>query len=103
MTLTDLKDKLEALALAESMKAPQSLDHSWDRGYRAGAAAVWAKIRDFDISASIRPWKESVSAKRRELGRDLTLDELLLLAKDYKMTPEEIEAQRQSWIRQDMD
>lgn len=48
-------------------------------------------------------WKDIVSMERAKLGRDLTLDELLLLAKDYKMTPEEIEVQRQSWARQDMD
>lgn len=34
-----------AIALAESMKAPQSVEHPWDRGYRAGAAAVWSKLR----------------------------------------------------------
>lgn len=28
-----------------------------------------------------------------------TLDELIEIAKRHKMTPEEIEAQRQSWVR----
>jgi len=32
------------VALAESMKAPLSTDHEWDRGYRAGAASCWSKI-----------------------------------------------------------
>ncbi len=40
-------EEIQSLALAESMKAPQSPDHPWDRGYRAGAAAVWFKIGQF--------------------------------------------------------
>lgn len=34
------------IATEESFKAPLSVDHPWDRGYRAGAAAVAMKIRD---------------------------------------------------------
>lgn len=48
-------------------------------------------------------WKAIVKAAQERMGRELTLDELLAMAKDYKMTPEEIEEQRQSWTRQDMD
>jgi len=48
-------------------------------------------------------WKQQVDVAREQLGRELTLAELLELAKDYKMTPEEVEEQRQSWARQDMD
>lgn len=48
-------------------------------------------------------WKERVAALREKMGRPLTLDELIDLARPYRMTPEEIEAQRQSWARQDMD
>lgn len=50
-----------------------------------------------------RTWREKVLAEQQRLGRALTLDELLALAKGYKMTPEEVEAQRQSWARQMMD
>ncbi len=38
------------IALAESMKGPLSQDHPWDRGYRAGAAAVWSKLRALSLS-----------------------------------------------------
>lgn len=48
-------------------------------------------------------WRLLVESEALRLKRELTLEELLFLAKDYKMTPEEIEAQRQSWGRQDMD
>lgn len=37
------------IALAESMKGPLSQDHPWDRGYRAGAAAVWSKLRALSL------------------------------------------------------
>lgn len=48
-------------------------------------------------------WKDLVAEARSKRGRDLTLDELIDLARPYRMTPDEIEAQRQSWARQDMD
>lgn len=48
-------------------------------------------------------WKERVAALREQMGRPLTLDELIDLARPYRMTSAEIEAQRQSWVRQDMD
>lgn len=48
-------------------------------------------------------WKGKVDAETKRVGRKLTLDELLTLARTHDMTPEEIEAQRQSWARQDMD
>lgn len=44
-------------------------------------------------------WKERVENLRRALGRDPTLDELLLLAPLHDMTPEEVQAQRESWVR----
>lgn len=44
--MADMLERAIEIALAESMKAPQSVEHPWDRGYRAGAAAVWAKLRD---------------------------------------------------------
>ena len=50
-----------------------------------------------------RTWREKVLAEQRRLGRALSLNELLKLAEGYKMTPEEIEAQRQSWARQMID
>jgi hypothetical protein len=48
-------------------------------------------------------WRDIVKAAQERMGRELTLDELLTMAKDYKMTPEEIEQQCQSWCLQDMD
>lgn len=61
-------------------------------------------IEEIKYDHSIDPnWKETVRAEQLRVGRALTLDELLNLARPYKMTAEEIEAQRQSWARQDMD
>lgn len=51
----------------------------------------------------MKTWKETVADARAKFRRDLTLDELLGLARAYKMTEAEIEEQRQSWARQDKD
>lgn len=48
-------------------------------------------------------WRDKVEAEKARLGRKLTLDELLALAKTHFMTPDEIQAQRESWTRQDKD
>lgn len=50
-----------------------------------------------------RGWIDKVRAERQRLNREPTLDELLALAKSHDMTPSEIEAQRASWTRQDID
>lgn len=44
-------------------------------------------------------WADRVANLTRELGRRPTLDELLEASRSHQMTPEEIEAQRQSWVR----
>ena len=44
-------------------------------------------------------WKDRVDLLRKRLGREPTLEELLEAARDYKMSPGEIEEQRQSWLR----
>lgn len=44
-------------------------------------------------------WAQQVENLRKSLGRDPTLNELLLLNSMYNMTPEEIQAQRESWVR----
>lgn len=44
-------------------------------------------------------WRAKVEAEKTQLGRKLTLDELLAMAKEHFMTPAEIETQRQSWSR----
>lgn len=44
-------------------------------------------------------WKDQVHALHQKLGRAPTLDELLELAATYEMTPEEIQAQRDSLTR----
>lgn len=46
MSTDELLDKVIEIAEAESFKAPQSVEHPWDRGYRAGAAAVAQKLKD---------------------------------------------------------
>jgi hypothetical protein len=48
-------------------------------------------------------WREKVEAEKARLGRKLTLDELLVLAKTHFMTPDEREEQRASWQRQMKD
>jgi hypothetical protein len=48
-------------------------------------------------------WSMRVRREEERLGRQLTLEELLQLARTYTMTPHEIELQRQSWARQMMD
>ena len=50
-----------------------------------------------------KTWQQRLEAEHGRLGRGLTLDELIALARQYRMTDAEIEAQRQSWARQDMD
>lgn len=44
-------------------------------------------------------WEERKELETRRLGRSLTLDELLKLGAQHTMTPGEIEAQRESWVR----
>ncbi len=44
-------------------------------------------------------WVERVAALRASLGREPTLVELLDETKNHTLTPEEHEAQRQSWMR----
>lgn len=48
-------------------------------------------------------WGEKVCDAQDVMGRDLSLTELLVLAKSHQMTPNELEMQRQSFARQDMD
>jgi hypothetical protein len=47
----------------------------------------------------MKTWREKVEAEVARIGRKLTLDELLALAKDHFMTPAEVAAQRASWAR----
>ena len=44
-------------------------------------------------------WKDRVRTLHAVLGRKPTLDELLAEARLHEMTPAEVEAQRQSWVR----
>lgn len=44
-------------------------------------------------------WRERVEALQGILGREPTLDELLEEAKKHEMTPEERQAQRESFAR----
>lgn len=44
-------------------------------------------------------WAERLKNLRKALAREPTLPELLDVSLIHQMTPEEIEAQRQSWVR----
>lgn len=44
-------------------------------------------------------WKSKVDALRQKLGRDPDLNELLPLAREHRMTAEEIDIQRRSYGR----
>lgn len=48
-------------------------------------------------------WRDKVEAEKTRLGRRLTMDELLALAKTHFMSEAETNAQRASWARQDKD
>lgn len=52
---------------------------------------------------NIVSWRDKVCAEEQRLGRTLTLNELIELAKSHTMSAEEIEAQRASWAKQMMD
>jgi hypothetical protein len=45
------------------------------------------------------PWSQKVAALAAQLGRAPTLDELLPLAAKHRMSPEELRAQRDSFVR----
>jgi hypothetical protein len=62
-----------------------------------------AEARRVLAACHIDPWRDKVRAEQMRLGRALTLNELLELAKGHEMTPQEIEDQRQSWARQMKD
>lgn len=47
-------------------------------------------------------WTDHVKALTECLGRKPTLNELLAEAKNYTMTPEEVQAQRDSWVQAEM-
>lgn len=44
-------------------------------------------------------WSDRLNNLRKALGREPTLDEMLDAAQIHQMTPEEIEAQKASWVR----
>lgn len=44
-------------------------------------------------------WAQRLQNLRTALGREPTLEELLEVAAIHQMTPEEIQAQRESWAR----
>jgi hypothetical protein len=44
-------------------------------------------------------WRERVANLRVSLGRDPTLQELLEVNAIHTMTPDEVQAQRESWVR----
>ncbi len=68
-----------------------------------GDKFVWAMASEIERLRTPESWRAKVDKETKRIGRALTLDELLALAKTHNMTPEEIEAQRRSWARQDKD
>ena len=44
-------------------------------------------------------WEDRLNIAQRRLRRALTLEEMLVLAREHKMTPGEIEVQRDSFAR----
>jgi hypothetical protein len=44
-------------------------------------------------------WTDRLANLRAALGRKPTLQEMLDVAQIHEMTPEEVEAQRRSWVR----
>lgn len=75
---------------------------------RAPRENVWNVIEDKIIKTILQEapastWRDKLAVEKARLGRALTTDEMMTLAKTHNMTPEEIEAQRQSWTRQDKD
>lgn len=44
-------------------------------------------------------WAEKAAALRARLGRKPTLDEYMAEAHTHTMTPAEVQAQRESWVR----
>jgi hypothetical protein len=44
-------------------------------------------------------WSERIANLTQALGRNPTLEEMIDAAQIHQMTPEEIDAQRQSWVR----
>ena len=44
-------------------------------------------------------WNDRLTNLRKALGREPTLEEMLDAAQIHRMTPAEVEAQRQSWVR----
>ena len=88
-TVTDA----EVEALEAVLDEPMSLYASKRHKLRAALEAAEA-VRVKSIT-----WVERVAALRASLGREPTLVELLDETKNHTLTPEEHEAQRQSWMR----
>ncbi len=95
----DLRDALKAyLRAVGEAEGVLFIGHIIDERLRT----IVENVRD-EMDRNNLPWSEKLNAEVKRLGRPMTLDELLALAKTHSMTPEEIEAQSQSWARQDMD
>lgn len=60
------------------------------------------RVKAWRVPNEDRPGWRTIVARHSKAG-NLPLSELLILAQGYRMTDQEIEAQRQSWARQMMD
>lgn len=85
---------LKGASLSDCEQSAKHLPPDWD----------WAVVRVVSRKNDAKvSWQDKVTAEKARLGRDPTLDELLILAQTHVMTPAEIEMQRKSWAAQDMD
>lgn len=105
--ITALRERVQELEKAADRIATMNLPtKTGDHGPYVGAAYLCREIARAALPTPPKEagtWKKKVSEERARKGRDLTLEELIDLARPYRMTEAEIEAQRQSWMRQDMD
>lgn len=73
---------------------------AWKRGARDWVLANHPSHPVIKEEASgVITWQDRVVALRDRLGRDPTLDELLAESRNHTPTPEEEEAQRESFVR----
>lgn len=113
----ELRGKISKLADVHSSAKPggdfaTTVRAQWDINEAALKAAerVFTEYMKPPIAPNPTPngtgvitWKERVADATAEAGHELSLDQLLHLAKSHQMTPAELEAQRVSWSKQDMD
>ncbi len=51
------------------------------------------------MNDEIKSWILTLKKQESRIGRPLTLNEMIDLAREYDMTQEELKAQQESWVR----